>query len=148
MPTPEAPGGQDLLLEVFGPEGKLLWRVYSRTARMAAEGMLAVTEVRADYAKPGFPASLAADRLDYQPDPNRLVFHGHIRLSGPKLTLTCTELVWDNRSHAFNIGGGYVLTRGDSVMHGERLWASEDFKSVRALGHVRLTTTSTRGDIE
>jgi len=132
-------GGEALLLEIFAPGGQRRWRLRLVAVTLAGEGALAATGVLADYYGTRPPALLTADRIDYQTGQARLAFRGGVRLTSPALSLTCTELVWDERSRSFSAGQGYVLTRGESVMRGERLWVSEDFRTIRALGAARLS---------
>lgn len=137
-------GGKSLELEIFAPHtGRLLWRLHINDTTVAG-GQISANGIRARYFGTTSPASFAAARFEYIAAKARAVFRGDVHVAGSRFTLDCAELVWDRAGHSFRVDGGYVLTRDGSSMHGEKLLASEDWQSIRAVGAVRLTTVQAR----
>ena len=146
--TQSAPGGEEVLLEVFGPgsQGRL-WRLSLATATLVAGDALDASGVHAEYTGVRQPVSLVAERMMYVAARNRLTFHGGVRLKGPGFSLVCTELTWDEGNRSFSATGGYTLTKDETVMQGASLLADADWRDIRAVGSVRLTTSAGGGDV-
>lgn len=137
-----------LVLETFSPEGRRRWRLELAGASVTADRVLEGRGVAAAYYGTTPATTLTAGRLAYRPGAAQLAFGGGIRLAGPLLNLDAPELIWDDRTRSFTIDGGYILTQGGTVLRGEKLWADGSFREIRALGAVKLRTTSIGGDPE
>lgn len=133
----EPAAGRDLQLEIFDPSGNPRWRLYMRRATVDARDLKAEGITAAGTAG-RMQFSLRAPAMEYLSDRSLLRFTGGVRLEGPAFVFTSEDLVWDGCARSYAADGGYTMAKGESIMSGRRLLASEDFQDVKALGPVKI----------
>lgn len=143
----DPPGGDELVLEIFSPEGRRLWRLRLEEARLTTGDVLEAAMVRADYYGTVPPSAITAEELLYEQGPARL-FLRRVVVSSPALKLRGGELIWDVRTRSFTLEGGYTLSKDGVTMEGDRLLADEGFGAIRTLGAARLSVPLGRGGAE
>ena len=135
--TANLPGGEELTLEIFSPEGRRLWRLRLEEASFSAGDTFTASAIEADYYATEPATAITAQGLVYEPRPNRLLLR-KVFLTGPALTLRGEELHWDGEADSFAVEGGYSLAKDGVTLEGEGLVADGDFGAIRTRGAARL----------